>query len=42
MVDDVWFGVHISQEGCLFNKVKDTCIQSEKHGFDNLLYLTIL
>jgi F420-dependent oxidoreductase-like protein len=33
MADDVWFGIHISQEGCNFNEITETCLLSEKHGF---------
>jgi len=30
----VWFGAHISQEGCDFEYVKNLCLEAEKLGFD--------
>jgi len=34
MFDDVWFGIHASQEGCDFEDVKHVCLEAEKQGYD--------
>jgi alkanesulfonate monooxygenase SsuD/methylene tetrahydromethanopterin reductase-like flavin-dependent oxidoreductase (luciferase family) len=34
MSDKITFGVHVGQEGCNFEKVKNFCIETETLGFD--------
>jgi len=34
MSDEVWFGIHASQEGCDFDDVNKVCLASEKLGYD--------
>lgn len=34
MSEDIWFGIHASQEGCDFSDMKHVCQEVEKKGYD--------